>query len=70
MVSGIPVSVASLMARIGPPLFPFNRDQVIMSQEDGRVDLTKFKTDFAWEPRGVEETLKGYAGQLDLKRST
>jgi NADH dehydrogenase len=64
MVTGIPVAVAKVMAKIGPPLFPFNRDQVIMSQEDGTVDLTKFKTDFGWEPRGFEETLKIYAEKL------
>jgi len=64
MVTGIRVPIAKLMAKIGPPLFPFNRDQVIMSQEDGRADLTKFKGDFGWEPRGVEETLKSYSAQL------
>jgi nucleoside-diphosphate-sugar epimerase len=65
MVTGIPVPIAKLMAKIGPPLFPFNRDQVIMSQEDGRADLTKFRSDFGWEPKGFEETLKGYSAQLD-----
>jgi len=64
MVTGIPVPVAKVMARIGPPLFPFNRDQVIMSQEDNTADLTKFKGDFGWEPRGLEETLQSYAKEL------
>lgn len=64
MVTGIPVPIAKVMAKIGPPLFPFNRDQVIMSQEDGRADMTKFKTDFGWEPRGFEETLGMYEKQL------
>ena len=64
MVTGIPVPIAKVMAKIGPPLFPFNRDQVIMSQEDNRADLTKFKMDFGWEPRGFEETLKAYSAQL------
>jgi len=35
-----------------------------MSQEDGRADLTKFKIDFGWEPRGFEETLASYAKEL------
>jgi nucleoside-diphosphate-sugar epimerase len=52
------------MAKIGPPLFPFNRDQVIMSQEDNTADLTKFRGDFGWEPRGFEETLTTYSSQL------
>jgi uncharacterized protein YbjT (DUF2867 family) len=65
MVTGIPVPVAKVMAKIGPPLFPFNRDQVLMSQEDNTADLTKFKGDFGWEPRGFEETLKSYAALLD-----
>lgn len=64
MVTGIPVPVAKMMAKIGPPLFPFNRDQVIMSQEDNTADMTKFKTDFGWEPRGFEETLADYKNQL------
>ena len=63
-VTGIPVQVAKLMAKLGGPLVPFNRDQIIMSQEDSTADLTKFKTDFGWEPRGLEETLPTYAAQL------
>jgi hypothetical protein len=35
-----------------------------MSQEDNRADLTKFRGDFGWEPRGFEETLKIYSAQL------
>ena len=64
MVTGIPVPIAKLMAKIGPPLFPFNRDQVIMSQEDNTADLSKFKGDFGWEPRAFEETLQSYAKEL------
>jgi len=64
MVAGIPAGVAKVMAKLGGPLVPFNRDQVIMSQEDNTADLTKFKTDFGWEPRGFEETLASYAAQL------
>ena len=36
---------------VPPPLLPFNRDQVIMSQEDNSCDLTKFTEDFGWHPR-------------------
>jgi hypothetical protein len=43
---------------------PFNRDQVIMSQENNTADLAKFKDDFGWEPREFVETLKTYAAQL------
>jgi len=64
MVAGIPAGVAKVMAKVLGPLVPFNRDQVIMSQEDNTADLTKFKADFGWEPRGLEETLATYAGQL------
>jgi uncharacterized protein YbjT (DUF2867 family) len=64
MVSGIPVPIAKMMAKIGPPLFPFNRDQVIMSQEDNTADMSKFKGDFGWEPRPFEETLQSYAKDL------
>ncbi len=64
MVTGIPVPVAKIMAKIAPQLFGFNRDQVIMSQEDNTADLTKFNGDFGWEPRGFEETLSSYSAQL------
>jgi nucleoside-diphosphate-sugar epimerase len=64
MVVGIPAGVAKVMAKVLGPLVPFNRDQVIMSQEDSTADLTKFKGDFGWEPRGLEETLSTYAKDL------
>jgi NADH dehydrogenase len=63
-VTGIPVPVAKLMAKLGGPIVPFNRDQIIMSQEDSTADMTKFKGDFGWEPRGVEETLPTYSAKL------
>jgi NADH dehydrogenase len=46
------------------PLLPFNRDQVIMSQEDNTCDLSKFVDAFGWTPRGFEESVKSYASQL------
>jgi uncharacterized protein YbjT (DUF2867 family) len=45
-------------------LLPFNRDQVIMSQEDNTADMTKFKDDFGWTPGAFEEQLQEYAKQL------
>jgi len=60
-VQAIPVWKAKLLTRIVPgPLLPFNHDQVVMSQEDGTCDLTKFKGEFGWEPRGFAEALKTY----------
>lgn len=50
----IPAWYARALTRIIPAaLLPFNRDQVIMSQEDGVADLTKFEADFGWRPRSI-----------------
>jgi hypothetical protein len=46
------------------PLLPFNRDQVIMSQEDNTADITKFVDAFGWIPRGFEESVRSYAKQM------
>jgi uncharacterized protein YbjT (DUF2867 family) len=46
---------------------PFNRDQVIMSQEDNiatQDEAAAFERDFGWRPRGFTETLATYANQL------
>jgi NADH dehydrogenase len=64
-VMPIPVWKAKLLTHITPPpLLPFNRDQVIMSQEDNTTDLTKFKDAFGWDPQPFEATLKEYAKEL------
>jgi NADH dehydrogenase len=64
-VVAIPAWKAKAMTYVVPgALLPFNRDQVIMSQEENTCDLAKFKDDFGWEPRGVEETVKEYAPKL------
>lgn len=64
-VMPIPVWKAKLLTHIVPAgLLPFNHDQVIMSQDDNTADLTKFKGDFGWEPRGFETSLREYAPQL------
>ena len=61
----MPVWKAKLLAAIGiGKLMGFNRDQIIMSQEDNTCDLTKFENDFEWKPRGFEQTLSEYAAQL------
>lgn len=65
LVLPLPVWKAKLLTRLLPPsLLPFNRDQILMSQEDNTADLTPFRRDFPWEPRGFEETLAEYANQL------
>jgi NADH dehydrogenase len=64
-VMPIPVWVGKLYSAIGvAPLLGFNRDQVVMSQEDNTCDLTKFRDDFGWDPEPFEPTLRAYAGRL------
>jgi uncharacterized protein YbjT (DUF2867 family) len=63
----MPIAVwkAKLLAAIGiGKLAGFNRDQVIMSQEDNICDMTKFEHDFEWSPRGLESALSEYAKAL------
>jgi NADH dehydrogenase len=65
LVMPIPVWAGKLYAAVGiAPLLGFNRDQIVMSQEDNTCDLTKFIADFGWEPRGFVQTLDEYAGAL------
>ena len=42
----------------------FNRDQVIMSQEDNVADVTPFRVDFGWKPTPFRTALREYAGGL------
>ncbi len=61
----IPVWYAKTLAAVVPgSLLPFNRDQVIMSQEDNTCDLGEFRKDFGWEPAGFESVLDEYAKSL------
>ncbi|MGH7178342.1 MAG: hypothetical protein ACREJC_13270, partial [Tepidisphaeraceae bacterium] len=61
----IPVWSAKMQAATLPNvLIGFNRDQVIMSQEDNTCDPTKFTHDFGWTPRAFEDSLREYAPQL------
>jgi NADH dehydrogenase len=64
-VKAMPAWYARLVTRVVPgPLLPFNRDQVIMSQEENTCDMTKFRDDFGWETRAFGDVLPTYAGQL------
>jgi NADH dehydrogenase len=64
-IIAMPAWKALLLTRLVPgSLLPFNRDQVIMSQEDNTCDLSAFETDFGWRPRGFRETLGAYASRL------
>jgi nucleoside-diphosphate-sugar epimerase len=65
LVLPIPVWAGKLYAAIGiAPVFGFNRDQVVMSQEDNTCDLSKFIADFGWMPQGFLKTLDRYAQAL------
>jgi NADH dehydrogenase len=64
-VMPLPAWYARAVTHVLPAsMLPFNRDQVIMSQEDNTADMSKFTDDFGWTPGGFEEQLKGYANQL------
>lgn len=64
-VMPLPVWKAKLLARVVPAsLLPFNRDQVIMSQEDNTADVSPLVADFGWAPRPFRATLETYAGAL------
>jgi NADH dehydrogenase len=66
LVMPIPAWYASLLTRIVPgSLLPFNRDQVLMSQEDNTAaDASRFAAAFGWSPRPFRETLETYARQM------
>lgn len=62
----LPAWYAKALAAVVPrALLPFNRDQVVMSQEDNVCDLTAFVRAFGWEPRPFRQTLEAYAGELE-----
>jgi NADH dehydrogenase len=64
-VMAIPVWYAKMLVAIVPgSMLPFNRDQVVMSQEDNTCDTAEFERDFGWKPVGFESALKGYAKSL------
>jgi NADH dehydrogenase len=64
-VMALPAWYAKALTHVVPrALLPFNRDQVIMSQEDNTCDLTKFRSHFGWEPWVFEASLREYAKGL------
>jgi NADH dehydrogenase len=64
-VMPLPAWYAKLLTHLVPPaLLPFNRDQVLMSQENNTGDTSKFIGDFGFEPVAFEPTLQAYAKQM------
>ena len=59
----VPVWYAKLIA--GKPGVPFNRDQVIMSQEDSICQIAKVQEDFGVQLAPFEETFAEYASQIE-----
>jgi NADH dehydrogenase len=65
MTMAIPAWYGKLLAAVVPGNWlGFNRDQVVMSQEDNVAEVESFVRDFGWTPRGLGETLAEYAKQL------
>jgi NADH dehydrogenase len=65
MVAAIPVGVAKMLAAVGiARVLGFNRDQVIMSQEDNVCDMGEFVRDFGWTPRAFGPLVGEYAKEL------
>ncbi|HEY2584304.1 MAG TPA: NAD-dependent epimerase/dehydratase family protein [Tepidisphaeraceae bacterium] len=65
LTAPLPAWWAKLLASAGlGPMLGFNRDQVIMSQEDNVGEPTPFETDFGWKLRPFRDTLREYAPQL------
>jgi uncharacterized protein YbjT (DUF2867 family) len=61
----IPAWYARLLTQITPRAWlPFNRDQVLMSQEDNTADMTEFVRDFAWTPGAFSDQICHYAKEL------
>lgn len=62
-ITPVPVWYANLIA--GKPAVPFNRDQVIMSQEDSTCEIAKVQGDFEFELSPFEETYAAYADRIE-----
>jgi NADH dehydrogenase len=61
LVLPIPAWWALLLTRLVPaPLLPFNRDQVVMSQQPNTCDMTPFIRDFGFKPEGFSAALARY----------
>lgn len=64
-VMPLPAWNAKLLARVLPEsLLGFNRDQVLMSQEDSTCDLAPFTADFGWTPRPLRQSLSTYVDEM------
>jgi nucleoside-diphosphate-sugar epimerase len=64
-VMPIPAWYAKLLSHVVPgSLLPFNRDQVIMSQEDNVCDMAPFIEDFGWTPEPFAASLQKYVSAL------
>lgn len=61
-IAAVPAWYAGMIA--GMPGVPFNKDQVIMSQEDSVCGIEKAREDFAIKMAPFEEALAGYASQI------
>jgi NADH dehydrogenase len=65
LVIPIPAWAGKFYAAVGiAPLLGFNRDQVLMSQEQNTCDMSKFIADFGWEPGPFTDSLARYGGKL------
>ncbi|HLL88734.1 MAG TPA: NAD(P)H-binding protein [Tepidisphaeraceae bacterium] len=65
LVASLPAWYATLLTRVLPArLLPFNRDQVVMSQENNTADVAPFVRDFGWAPRPFRDSLHDYATTL------
>lgn len=65
LAAPLPAWYAKALTHIVPgKLLPFNRDQVIMAEEDSVCDMGQFATEFGWTPSGFEMTLKEYAASV------
>jgi len=65
LVLPIPAWYATLLTRLLPAgLLPFNRSQIVMSQEDNTTSLEPFIQDFGKTPGALSADLQRYAKQL------
>jgi NADH dehydrogenase len=61
----IPAWFARVLTHIVPgAILPFNRAQVVMSQQDNICDLSPFVDDFGWSPDGFAQSLARYQNKL------
>jgi NADH dehydrogenase len=65
LIASIPIPIAKLLVATGiAPVLGFNRDQLIMSQENNTADMTKFIHDFGWTPQPFAPLVTHYAKEL------